>query len=282
MIQKLAVGYVRISQKDRTLSKVELETSITNQENEIKQYCKKEKHELIKIYREKYITGDDPTRPIFNEMIRDAKKKQFDILVVRSLSRLTREGSEAQEDYMTYFNYYSIEVKSLTENIDNELNRFIYGFIHKIPIILGRINTKHMRKGKKQDGRAYIKAPYGYVNLKKRKRYWKVNNKEAEIVRNVFEMKIRGMSYKAIVISVEITNELYYKILKTRSYVGVKVKDNFKSIISHKSYIKDSKKKIIDIKQEEYFGFHEPLVSPQDWLKVNPEDKDNVCIKELL
>jgi len=273
-----AIGYARLSQKDRDLPQEELETSIINQENEIRQYCKKHEFKLIDIYREKYITGDDPDRPKFNELLEDVKNKKFDVLVVRSLSRITREGSEAQEDYILYFGYHGVEVVSMTEDTKNELTRFIYGFINRIPIILGRISTRQMREGKKALGMAYFRAPFGYKNLKKQKNYWKLT-KESEVVLEVFDRKLAKEDFKKTISELKINVSLYYKILGNRNYVGVRLADGtFNSIISHNKYVKDSKKKIIDVIKDEYLGHHPALISPENWLRIHPGDKDNVMI----
>lgn len=279
---KKAATYIRLSKRDRSLSKEELETSIVNAQNEAREYCKRNDIELVKIYVEKYITGDDPNRPVLQEVIDDAKKGEFHILIVRSLSRLTREGSEKQEDYIILFGYYGVEVVSLTEDTKNELNRLIYGFVHRIPIILARIGTKQMRTGKVAIGKAYIKAPFGYKNVKSPGTYWKINEK-AEIVKKVFKMALDEEGKSKIIRKLGITYKLYNKIINNKNYVGVKFSDGkYKSIISHTSYIKNSSKEVVDTKKVEYFGTHEPLISAWNWIKLHPEDRNNELVKALL
>lgn len=270
-MNKRAVGYVRLSQKERKLSKDEIETSIINQENEIRNYCKLHKYDLIKIYREKYMTGDSPNRPSFNQMRDDAINREFDVIIVRSMSRFTREGADKQEDLLIEFTLNKVEVISMTEETGDELTRYMLGMVNKIIIIMGRIKTRQMRKGKKADGRAYIKAPYGYKNIKKKKTYWQINPKEAEIVKRIFN----GEKYND---SLGISKKVYNKIRNNINYVGV----NGKSILCHNVYIRDSKKKIVDVQKEIYYGYHEPIISPQEWLKIHPEDKDNEFVSGLL
>lgn len=278
---KIVRTYIRLSQKDRHIED-DIDTSIVNAKSEASIYCKKFYNcELDKIYIEKYITGDDPNRLVLNQMIEDAKKGEFNILIVRSLSRLTREGSEKQEDYIILLGYYGVEVVSMTEDAKNELNRFIFGFVHRLPIILARIYTKQMRQGKQAQGKAYVKAPFGYKNVKKSNQYW-IYNKDAEKVREVFSMHLKGFTLDEIMKALKLSYKVVHKILNNVNYVGIKLPDgSYKSIINHIKYIKDSNKIIINKEKVAYLGFHEPLISPEDWLKIHPEDKDNELMVAL-
>ncbi len=277
---KRAVGYVRLSQKDKSLSKEEMETSLINQENEIKSYCQKKGYQLIEIYKEKYITGDSPNRPEFNRMRNDAYDRKFDVSVVRDMSRFTREGADKQEDLIIEFGVNKVEIESMSEDTSSELTRYLLGVVNKVIIIMGRMKTEQMRRGKKAIGRAYIKAPFGYKNLKGKKEYWVVT-KDALIVKEVFRRKILKQSMQKIIGELGISEKQYCTIIKNRCYVGVKDGDSFKSIVHHKHYIKDSNKVVIDVQIEEYIGFHEPLISPSDWLLVHPEDKGNLLLSSL-
>lgn len=278
--KKIGSGYIRVSRKDRNTAKGEIETTIINATERIKSYFKKNNIELYEIYIDVNKSGDDPNRPEFHRMRDDAKKGLFNLLVVTKLSRLTRSGGESQANIIAYFAYHRVDIISLTEDISNELNREIIAFLNKLPIIIARIDTEGMREGKKSIGRAYIKSPFGYKNLKKKKEYWKVIYDESDIVKGVFEIVLKGGKFCS---KLGISKRLFDKILNNQNYVGVKLSDgSYKSIISHKHYIKDSDKKVIDIQKEAYFGFHEPLISPQDWIRLHPDDKNDEIVNGLL
>lgn len=268
---KTAVGYIRLSDPERNLEKSEIETSLVNQESEIRSYCQKHKYNLKHIYREIYITGDDPNRPQFNKMLNDAQSNTFQILIVRSLSRLTRSGAEKQEDYITLLGYFGVEVISMTEDVKNELNRFIYGFVHRLPIIMGRIMTKQMQSGKRAQHKAYIKAPYGYKNTKNASTYWQPD-KRSETVKKAFEQAYKGTPTSQIAQQLKIPLTTCYKILRNINYVGIKTQKGYKSIIHHQNYIKDSNKKLINKKPIHYTGTHQPLITITQWLKLHPQD----------
>lgn len=305
MNENIGIGYVRLSEKDRDiksdialiqeyfselteqkvdsykefLSGLSVETSISNQINEIVSYAKNNKVSLSCILIEKYVSGDNPNRPEFKKIFALAESKKYNMLILRALDRLTRGGSETQEDNLFLLVHYGVQVVSLTEDISNEFNRYLYGFINKIPIILGRMKTKNMMNKKKDSGVAYIRAPFGYKNVKKKDVYWQPTSK-SKIVSSVYELLLSGVSKKNIMARYNINRHLFARIYQNKNYVGVSSADVHKSIISHNSHVRGSNKKIIETKKVEYFGNHQPLISPQTWKTMFPDDMG--LVEELL
>ncbi|MEK6883105.1 MAG: recombinase family protein, partial [Nanoarchaeota archaeon] len=76
-----AVGYIRVSQEERKKkNRDDLETSLQNQRKDIEDYCKNKDFELIEIYDDKYLSGDDPDRPELKRMQADMYASKFDII----------------------------------------------------------------------------------------------------------------------------------------------------------------------------------------------------------
>ena len=79
-------AYVRVSSESE-----ELENSLENQKRHYEQYiASRPGWELGTIYADFGISGFVDTRPQFQQMLKDAREKKFDLLLVKSVSRLAR------------------------------------------------------------------------------------------------------------------------------------------------------------------------------------------------
>ena len=77
------VLYIRVSTNKQEL---------TNQENQLREYCKKKEYKVIHVYSE-IISGKEKSRPAFDEMFHDARKRLFDMVLFWDLSRFSRAGT---------------------------------------------------------------------------------------------------------------------------------------------------------------------------------------------
>jgi DNA invertase Pin-like site-specific DNA recombinase len=81
---KVAI-YARVSTDDKG-------QDVENQLIQLRDYCKAKGYSIFKEYTE-YITGTGKKkRPAFEEMLEDARKRKFDILLVWSYDRFSRAG----------------------------------------------------------------------------------------------------------------------------------------------------------------------------------------------
>ena len=106
----IAAIYMRISpnpNKDDT----------DNQERDLVEFARANKWEIRFRYRDIYVSGSrkGKDRPQFKEMMEDARKRKFDLLLFWSLDRLTREGTSATLSYLNQLTSYGVEYKSYTE-----------------------------------------------------------------------------------------------------------------------------------------------------------------------
>lgn len=81
MTGKQVVIYARVS-TDRQ--------STESQLNTLREYTEKREWKVFKEYIDAGFTGSDTKRPAFNEMVADAKRRAFDVLLVYKLDRLSR------------------------------------------------------------------------------------------------------------------------------------------------------------------------------------------------
>ncbi len=77
------VLYIRVSTNKQELM---------NQENQLRDYCKKKEYQVIHVYSER-ISGKEKSRPAFDEMFHDARKRLFDMVLFWDLSRFSRAGT---------------------------------------------------------------------------------------------------------------------------------------------------------------------------------------------
>ncbi|MDD2430013.1 MAG: recombinase family protein, partial [Eubacteriales bacterium] len=79
-------AYVRVSSESE-----ELENSLDNQKRHYEQYIASHPGwEMGTIYADFGISGFVDARPQFQQMLEDAREKKFDLLIVKSVSRLAR------------------------------------------------------------------------------------------------------------------------------------------------------------------------------------------------
>ena len=62
-----------------------------------------------------YASGGDSNRPEFQNMLNGAKKKEFDIILVWSLDRFSREGILNTLSYLKILKQHNVSLKSLQE-----------------------------------------------------------------------------------------------------------------------------------------------------------------------
>jgi DNA invertase Pin-like site-specific DNA recombinase len=84
---KRAVLYLRVSTVDQTTA---------NQERELRQVAARAGWEIVKVYKDHGISGAKgrDKRPAYNAMLRDAFRRQFDVVMAWSVDRLGRSLQE--------------------------------------------------------------------------------------------------------------------------------------------------------------------------------------------
>lgn len=101
--------------------------STGNQAEQLKEYCAKRGWQVGEVYRET-ISGKERNRPEFLRMMEDARKRVIDCILVWSLDRFTREGTERVWFYLGRLREYGVSFVSYQEQFlstDNELVRDI-------------------------------------------------------------------------------------------------------------------------------------------------------------
>ena len=110
-----AVGYIRVS----SLSQVDGH-SLDAQEHLFGQLCKNRCWEAVKVYREEGKSAHVEAiskRPAFRQLLDDASKGLFDVVVVHTLDRWSR-NQRVMLDSLSTLAKHNVSLVSITENID--------------------------------------------------------------------------------------------------------------------------------------------------------------------
>lgn len=111
--QKQVAIYVRVS-KDDTGERFQ---DVNNQLDPLKEYCERMDWNVKFIFCDKK-SGADSNRPQFKKMLAEARQRHFDLLLVWSLDRFSREPLLNTLSYVNQLRKHNISLRSFTENID--------------------------------------------------------------------------------------------------------------------------------------------------------------------
>ena len=108
--------YCRVS----TIEQAEEGYSIDEQKIKIQEYCKKNGHQVYQIYEDRGISGKNITnRPGMKQLLDDATKNKFDLVVVWKLNRISRKLLDLL-NIVELLDKHRIAFRSLTESFETE------------------------------------------------------------------------------------------------------------------------------------------------------------------
>ena len=197
-----AYGYVRVS----TAEQAEHQTSLRQQEADIKAYCDKNGIELLKVFIEPGVSGSDWKRPRFKEMmlLATGEDHPVDCIVACDMARLARdvEFTVVTQGQLQRAGVQCLFVYQTFENSH-------FGLLHKLmtswqdqdAIVKASMNTRRGLRGTAQEGFwPGGRVPLGYesrtveVRSKKEKKKLFINVSEAALVRMIFELAESGLN----------------------------------------------------------------------------------------
>ena len=279
MSKRVAI-YCRVS----TIEQAEEGYSIDEQNIKIREYCEREGHEIYNLYEDRGISGKNITnRPGIKQLLDDATKDKFDLVIVWKLNRISRKLLDIL-NIVELLNKYNIAFRSLTESFETEtpsgkLQLNIMGAIGEFERETIAENVKLGLTARARDGRwcGGIVLGYDLVEIpnegkKRRNTILKINEAEANTVRRIFDLYSQGYGYKAVVNRV---NNEGHKSKKNRAFAVSTIKE----ILQNPVYIGKirynvrqdwSKKRRNNINANPILsdGIHEPIIDMETWNKV--------------
>ena len=279
--RKLIAIYCRVSTEEQS----ENGYSIDEQERLLEEWCKKMGYVIYKCYSDRGISGKNiKDRPALKELLSDAKAGKFDMVISWKINRLSRK----LEDVLKIVNLLeknNITFKSYSEPFETDTPAGRMQF--QMMALIGEFergtiaqNVKMGMIAKAKSGNWCGGRVLGYDLVpnnspeeeKKGKNKLKINEKEAEIVRFIFNEYSKGKGYKAITNKM---NKLGYKTKKGNNFSVGSIRD----ILTNPVYIgeirynvrqnwSEKRRRNINPNPIRVKGKHEAIIDRELWDKV--------------
>lgn len=283
---KVAI-YTRVSTEDQAREGTSLEV----QREYLEAFAKREGWEIFGVYVDDGYSGILRNRPALDRLLRDAKAKRFDVVLVHKIDRFARDNRMLL-NLVEELSELGIGFKSASESFDTvsaggKMALSMLGTVAQFERdrIIERVfpgMVKGVQRGNWQGARY---SPYGYL-YSKEKKLLEVVKVEADIVKLIFTMYLANQS------TPQIAGYLYTKGYKTRSggkfqtkligdilknqiYLGRLVWNRHHYDQKQKTrrgykYVKNDESKVIVSE-----GRHKPIVALEDFLLVQEKLKAN-------
>ena len=188
--------YLRLSKEDtNTNNSIEAQRYITLK------YAKEHNINVINEYVDNGYSGIIDSRPALNKMIIDILRKKIDMVIVKDLSRLTRDKNKTGYYTEIFFPDNDVRLVSVTEFIDSgeryEIDDTIMlrGIMNQSYIEDTSKKIKAVKTNMKKQGKYVEKnVPYGYKKDENDKYKVIVDEDVADNVKLIFNMYLNGFT----------------------------------------------------------------------------------------
>lgn len=191
--------YCRVS----TLEQATEGYSLDAQKAKIEKYAEFVGRKIFNYYIDDGYTGSNIHRPALQQMLQDIKIGRISTVVIYKLDRLSRSARDIL-NLVDLFQSYNVGLYSLSENIDlsSSFGRAVLTVAAAFAELDRESVIERLVMGKDQRLRSgYIlclnPAPFGYKHNPQTKGY-EIVEKEAEIVRDIFDKYIQGYSFRKL------------------------------------------------------------------------------------
>lgn len=218
-MNRRAVGYCRFS------SDSQREESIDAQLRAIRDFCKQNNYDLIKVYKDEGISGTSTKdRESFLQLIEDSKKNMFDYVIVHKFDRFARNRYD-HAIYEKILNDNKVKLLSVLERLNDSpesviLKSVLTGMNEYYSLNLSREIKKGLNENALKAMHTCGIPPLGY-DLDENRRYI-INEKEAEAVRLIFSLAADGVGFASIARTL---NERSYKNKRGREFKKTSIRD---------------------------------------------------------
>ena len=292
--------YCRLSREDERTGE---SVSVENQREMLSRYVLEQGWNLYSTYCDDGVSGTTFDRPMFNQMIADARAGKINLILCKDLSRLGRDYIEAGRFTDIVFPSMGCRFIALNDGVDtihknNEMLVILKNVMNDLYARDTSSKIKAVKRSSFQAGK-YVGcyAPIGYLKSPEDKHVLVIDPATAPIVRRIFDLRCQGCSYRKIATTlnteqVPTPSSFYYlrqgkpnirkeggywqaqtvkAILQNEVYIGHMVQ-NKTGNVSYKVH------KQVDKPESEWIrveGTHEPLVSMEVWELVRTIEKQN-------
>lgn len=261
----VAVAYARFSSSNQR------EESIEAQLRAIHEYAARNNITIIREYIDRAMSARSDQRPDFQRMIKDARRKDFSMVIVHKLDRFSRDRYDSSH-YKYELKKHGVRLNSVTENIDDSpesviMESVLEGMAEYYSKNLAREAMKGLKENAHKGMHTGGVPPFGY-RIDPATKKPEVHPEEANAVRLIFDMAYRGEKYADIVRELnsrgyrtkhgnEFNSTCLHELLKNRKYIGECIynKRVSQSVCNSSRVFKDESEWIVRT------DVYEPLVS---------------------
>ncbi len=169
--------------------------SIPEQISRIEQYCQEKGCSIAERYIDIGYSGAKSKRPEFQRMLNDAKNSKFDVIICWKADRLSR-GMYPAAALMEVIEPLGINLEAVEERLD--MNYFaLLAVIGKMEQDNMKARSKMGKEAKAKRGLPLGSHPHGYT-YNKETGLLEINEKEASVVRWMFDLYLNGSSIRQI------------------------------------------------------------------------------------
>ncbi|HEM3632571.1 TPA: recombinase family protein [Streptococcus suis] len=250
---KVAI-YVRVS----TTSQMEEGYSIDEQTDKLKSYCEIKDWTVYNIYTDGGYTGSNTSRPALEQLIKDAKDKRFDTVLVYKLDRLSRSQKDTLYLIEDVFIKNNIDFLSLQENFDTStpFGKAMIGLLSVFAQLEREQIKERMQLGKLGRAKAgysmmWMSPPFGY-RISKGEKVVSINPVQAVIVSRIYSEYISGKPISKILSD-----------LDAEGHVGRNTPwslTTIKDILKNPTYCGK-----VRFQGQLFDGLHNPIISEEDF-----------------
>lgn len=220
-----AVIYARYSSHGQT------EQSIEGQLHDAYAYAEKNGYNIIGEYIDRALTGTRDARPDFQRMIREAERRQFELVIVWKLDRFARNRYDSAI-YKARLKKFGVRVVSVMENItDSPEGIILEGLLESMAEYYSANLSENVKRGQKE---SIMKGwflgghpPYGY-RVEDHKLV--INEREAPVAQEIFRRYAAGDPIS------QIAADLNARGYRTRSGTPFRA-SSFDSMVKNSAYM---------------------------------------------
>lgn len=273
--------YTRVS----TTEQAEEGYSIDEQLRVLREYCNREGYVIHKEYADRGLSGKNVKgRPALQQLLEDAKHKEFDLVLVWKMNRLSRKLTDLTriEEFLKKSNiaFRSFMERYETETPSGKLQFHMMAAIAEFERDNIAENVKMGMLARAREGSWNGGRVLGYdivstsQNENSRKKFSKlvINEREAHIVQIIFEMYTQGHGYKYI------TGKLNQAGYKTKRNLSFSL-NSVKQILQNPLYVgiirfnvrrdwSEKRRNNINPNPIMQKGTHEPIITQEVWDKT--------------
>jgi site-specific DNA recombinase len=179
------------------------DASIRDQLRNIETYCDRQGWQKPLVFQDEAVSGARSDRPGYRALIKAARDRQFEVLLVDDLSRLSRDHIEAAQA-VRLLKFLGVRLIGVSDGLDTARNGYkletgMRGLMAELYLDDLAEKTHRGLMGQALDGYSAGGLPYGYASVHDGHGHRRVILEEqAQWVRWMFDRYIRGHSPRAI------------------------------------------------------------------------------------